>query len=345
MRQPLISIVIPLYNRKDLIRETLTSVQAQTYPHWEAIIVDDGSTDGSFELVRQIAEKDSQIKLLKRTRLPKGAPTCRNIGAEKAAGKYLIFLDSDDILANYCLEQRVKYVQKYPDLDFLVFPIMLFHREKDDMNILWNIDTGEDDLIRFLRLDAVWQTSSPIFKKSYILNTEGFSEGLPFWQDYELHVRLLIHKPSYLKFLSEKPDVYCRRHAGHSISQIPLFSEKQLEKKLQISNSILNRLIENQWGAPYKCTFKITIFTILENLISKYPNNPYDYLKCWGKLHLLGLSSGVEGVFIKNYFLVLKYSRKFTWLYPIKVVYRKLIPRKFKQRKTTLCRVHLDHEK
>src|SRR5688500_10558850 len=98
---PIVSVVIPVYNRVTLIQETLQSIIDQIYPYWEAIIVDDGSTDGSYDLVLKIAESDRRIKAFRRDREPKGAPVCRNIGVTKSAGQFLIFLDSDDLLAPF----------------------------------------------------------------------------------------------------------------------------------------------------------------------------------------------------------------------------------------------------
>src|SRR5690554_5694001 len=101
-----ISIIIPVFNRQKLIKETLDSVLAQIYENWECIVVDDGSTDETWEVLEQYAKKDARIKIHKRHRDPKGAPTCRNIGMELSEGEYLIFLDSDDLLAKWALQHR-----------------------------------------------------------------------------------------------------------------------------------------------------------------------------------------------------------------------------------------------
>ena len=166
---PNVSVIIPLFNRSDLIGETLQSLQAQTYSHWEAIVVDDGSTDSSFEIVRNLTKQDSRIRLLRRSREPKGAPTCRNIGTDLSQGDYLIFLDSDDLLASHCLEQRIQAISQDSCYDFWVFSMLMFHHKPGDSNILWNISTEEDDLARFLRTDAVWQTTCPIHRRTSFL--------------------------------------------------------------------------------------------------------------------------------------------------------------------------------
>ena len=83
--QPLVSIIIPTFNRAHLIGETLDSILAQTYTHWECLITDDGSTDNSIEIIQEYVTKDTRFKLFTRpANRPKGANACRNIGLEKA---------------------------------------------------------------------------------------------------------------------------------------------------------------------------------------------------------------------------------------------------------------------
>ena len=90
---PFISIIIPLYNRELLIKETLESIINQEYKFWECIVVDDGSTDGSFEILQKYQEQDDRIIAIKRYKPTKGANVCRNIGLERALGKYVIFFE------------------------------------------------------------------------------------------------------------------------------------------------------------------------------------------------------------------------------------------------------------
>ncbi|OHX65559.1 glycosyltransferase family 2 protein [Flammeovirga pacifica] len=102
----LISIIIPTYNRAKYINETLTSLIRQTYSNWECIIVDDGSTDNTIEVVNNFIKNDDRFLFYERDIEPKGAPTCRNIGLENAKGEYIKFLDSDDWLTETALEDQ-----------------------------------------------------------------------------------------------------------------------------------------------------------------------------------------------------------------------------------------------
>jgi glycosyltransferase involved in cell wall biosynthesis len=111
MNDSLVSIVIPNYNRANLIGETLDSIIQQTYEDWECIIVDDRSTDGSIEIIKNYSNKDSRFLLIERPQeYSKGANACRNIGKSLAHGKYIIFFDSDDIMLPNHIEEKVRLI-------------------------------------------------------------------------------------------------------------------------------------------------------------------------------------------------------------------------------------------
>lgn len=106
----LVSVITPLYNMARFIADTIRSVQAQTYENWEMIIIDDGSTDSSVDIVRDFMEQDSRIKLhsLKNNF---GMSYARNAGIEEAQGAYIAFLDADDIWMPEKLETQVKFMK------------------------------------------------------------------------------------------------------------------------------------------------------------------------------------------------------------------------------------------
>lgn len=187
---PLISIVIPVYNRENLIIETLKSVQHQTYSHWECIVVDDGSTDGTQKVVQEYVEKDHRFRFFQRDREPKGAPTCRNIGLENSEGEYIIFLDSDDLLKSICVEKRLMIISQSKN-NFEVFKTLKFYQNINDFNETFNKETS-CALRSFLRYDLPWQTSSVIWSKKSLVKLKGFDESFMRLQDVDLHTRALI---------------------------------------------------------------------------------------------------------------------------------------------------------
>ncbi|MBA3405543.1 MAG: glycosyltransferase family 2 protein, partial [Gemmatimonadaceae bacterium] len=206
--QSTVTICIPSYNREDLVGKTLDSILAQTWPAWEAIVVDDGSTDASMAVVSEYARRDSRIRLLKRGRGPKGACTCRNIAVEHAVGRYVLFLDNDDLLAPFALAQRVQVLDDNSRLDFAIFPMLLFRGEPASADRQWNIDTGEDDLIRLLKLDPNCQGTGTLWRRDSFVRVGGWDETLHVWQDIELHLRAFTSGCQYTKRLDLPPDTY-----------------------------------------------------------------------------------------------------------------------------------------
>lgn len=104
----MVSIITPCYNASSFISFTIESVLSQTYTNWELIIVDDCSTDNSSIIIKQFISADTRIKYFK-TNKPSGSPVLpRNIGIEKATGRYIAFLDSDDIWLPTKLEEQLK---------------------------------------------------------------------------------------------------------------------------------------------------------------------------------------------------------------------------------------------
>ena len=214
MLNPLVSIIIPNYNREKVIGETLESLMRQTYDKWEAIIVDDGSSDNSLEIIKAFELKSSKIKVLIRNRVPKGPSVCRNIGVQRAKGKYLIFLDSDDILADFCLEKRMKYILAHQNLDFAVFNIVEFNNVPGDITGVFTTHCDEfvDYLTLFLNNTIPWGVCSPIWKKEFFTIIGGFDEDMVFMEDPELHTRaLLTQKVKFYVLSKSTPDVYYRR--------------------------------------------------------------------------------------------------------------------------------------
>ena len=106
-----VTVVTPTWNSSKYIRETIKSVQAQTYQNWEMIIVDDSSTDNTIELVKEISEKDARIRLIEQKE-NQGAAVARNIAVQKGTGRYVAYLDSDDRWKPRKLERQVQFMKE-----------------------------------------------------------------------------------------------------------------------------------------------------------------------------------------------------------------------------------------
>lgn len=113
MQSNLISIIIPTYNRADLLPETLDSVLSQTYENWECIIVDDGSSDHTPKVAHQYSQKDSRFKFHQRpTERKSGGNGARNFGFLQSTGNYVKWLDSDDLIAKDLLQKEIQLLSE-----------------------------------------------------------------------------------------------------------------------------------------------------------------------------------------------------------------------------------------
>jgi len=106
MNNKVISCITPTFNRANLLKRAIESTLVQTYPHWEMIIVDDGSADNTEQVVREYVKKDKRIKYFKNP--GKGANAARNFGIKRSIGKYLVFLDDDDEHLPHRFESQLK---------------------------------------------------------------------------------------------------------------------------------------------------------------------------------------------------------------------------------------------
>ena len=200
MSSPLVSVVIPTKDRCALLRETLASLQAQDYSNWEAVVIDDHSGDDTLICLADLQKQDGRIRFFSRQGDLCGAPVCRNQGIAHARGAYVVFLDSDDLLAPWCLQQRVEIMEDNSHLDFAVFQAGLFTTAPTDSSCCWNAFTDQSDMERFLSLDGVWGPCGPMWRRPALDMVGPWDEILPRWQDWDFHLRALFAKCTYAKF-------------------------------------------------------------------------------------------------------------------------------------------------
>ena len=147
-----LSIIMPVFNHRDEVRTMIDSILANDFNAWELLAVDDGSGEDTLQLLESYAAVDSRIRVVRRSRQPKGAHTCRNMGLEMARGEFVIVFDSDDYIAPYCLRQRVEMLQKRTDLDFMVFPSGVYVDERfltEPHPYAFGFRVAEDDVALF----------------------------------------------------------------------------------------------------------------------------------------------------------------------------------------------------
>lgn len=186
---PLISIIIPTYNRAHLISETLDSIIAQTYSCWECIIVDDGSTDNTKQIVKNYSIKDSRIKYCTRpSNREKGGNTCRNYGLELSRGEYVQWFDSDDLMPNDLLNSKIDVFLQFKDIDFVVSGIIT----KNENGFCKTFEAVKVDnyLLAYLNDKIILNTFNILWKKAAVLDVK-WDETIFKYQDLDFIFRAL----------------------------------------------------------------------------------------------------------------------------------------------------------
>lgn len=210
-----VTIIMATYNRGHLISETLKTVQNQSYPSWECIVIDDGSEDKTEQIISGFKNHDSRIKYLKRGQeYRKGLPGSRNFGLDHAKGDYIIFFDDDDIVHPQNLETCISVLEKesgffcrYDKRPFKTEETIKIVEVTDVQSSHFNIDdidkmiTGE---IPFASCGVMWRKEC--FEKIR------FNEDLMYAEEWECYSRILLEG-----------------FTGASINQILYFNRKHLK--------------------------------------------------------------------------------------------------------------------
>ncbi|RAJ16985.1 glycosyltransferase family 2 protein [Olleya aquimaris] len=235
----MISIIIPIYNRAHLIEETIASIKAQTYTHWECIIVDDGSTDNTVAFTKQLIEADKRFQLFERpSHLKKGPSTCRNYAITKMTGDYIQFFDSDDVMHPEHLKLKIEAIQ---DNDFVVCQLLEFTGAfdvsqfklakqpdiKPSQNVFEDFATGAFPMMMV----------APLWNASSLLPYLPIREDLHILEDHEFYARALLDKKSYA--LLNKPLIFYRVGANSSTNSFYANVDYGLDSYFKAKRSVL----------------------------------------------------------------------------------------------------------
>jgi hypothetical protein len=207
---PDVSIVIPVHNRTYLLQQTLASCLIQTYRDFEVIVVDDGSTEDIAKIVEGTNRSLDGSKPVRYIRQPHlGANAARNRGVQEAAGQFIQFVDSDDLLHPNKIEILRNVLVGAAHIDMVFGLDQYFCVRPGDMSGLWNTPDISNHLGRFVWDDPVWQTGSPLWRRSALDHIGPWNESLFCWQDWEFHIRALcrgiqyVHVPIILQYVRD----------------------------------------------------------------------------------------------------------------------------------------------
>ena len=270
-----ISVITASYNYEELIKETIESVINQTYPHWELIIVDDGSNDNSVEVIKKYCKIDDRIKFFQHENgVNKGLKDTVLLGLEKASSEWVAFLESDDIFKLNCLEEKIKVIENNPETNFIFSDVEFFgdgEKIKNFEPYLWRKSELLKKRIEYtdlLEINLI-PTFSCVMIKKELFNNCDFNCEVPQWLDWFLWMQLLqktkvtyirkdltlwrLHPQSYINTTSEIKKINFTRQLlktlnnniyMHSLIDIYAFiNKKRIEKFFRPQVQYLNNLI------------------------------------------------------------------------------------------------------
>lgn len=262
--KPLVSIIVPTFNRAQLVIEALKSLLNQTYKKFEIIVIDDYSTDNTAELISNINDDRICYFCLSKNQ---GAPAARNIGLKKANGQLIAFLDSDDQWVSTKLEKQVAFFEREQHIG-LVYTGIKFINNQYERTLVPKVRGDISKSI--LKKNYVGPTSSVLIKKELIDEVGGFDITLTSCQDWDLFIR--IGQICEIDYIAE-PLVLYFEHEGTRIST----NSKAVVKGHLKIHSKYRRLIkalskkekQKHFLNLGKIMFKASLLTVDKNIVEK----------------------------------------------------------------------------
>lgn len=259
---PLVSIIIPTYNRAHLIDETLDSLLAQTYQSWECIIVDDGSTDTTPDLLEEYIAKDTRFKYYLRPseHLP-GGNGARNYGLKKAKGDYIIFFDSDDIMTADHLDIKMNAL-KNTKLDYVIAKTKFFDSLDPWAELMYEGVRKGITAENFITQQQSWLTPDCCIKRTLASSVQ-FCEKIHSGQEFNYFSKLVlksinaifieeyltlrrVHEDSIRATLPSRDSVMLSAYTSCWLT----YEDIKKEASSQIRKGLLMRCVEIRYKCP-----------------------------------------------------------------------------------------------
>ncbi|MBO6556989.1 MAG: glycosyltransferase family 2 protein [Pseudomonadales bacterium] len=286
---PLVSIIIPVYNRKRSVLDSVESCLNQDWDNIEIIIVDDGSTDDTASTIRSMLSKEwlgKPIKLI--TQKNRGPSAARNNGFEKANGEFIQFLDSDDLLESQKISKQIAKLKESPDSAFCsCYGKLSASADNHESERIGLCTSNTRELAMKLVSDElhVMCTNAPLWRRDFLEKQPKWNEAISIGDDLEYHLRLV---------LASRTWTYCpealfevRAHETQRVSYAPI-SHKQTKSEVQTLTQVYQTLVAHKlWDSEFQsqlCKAARTVyFKAIKSLSDEELNNYESQLSLWTK--------------------------------------------------------------
>lgn len=270
-RQPLVSVVLPVYNAEKYLNECIDSILNQTYPNFELIIINDGSSDNSQEIVNSY--NDVRIRVLYNPG-NRGLVYSLNRGLCEAKGKYIARMDADDISLPDRLLEQVQYMETHPEIDVCGAWLLIFGKYKEKILKYKALDRQIKE--RMIFSSHFGHPVVMLRAKTLKLGNYSYDENYLYAEDFDLWCRMMYDNCHFYNI----PKVLLRYRVGHVSVSV-----KHRQKQEQLANQIVNRNIEWLYGETIPDIFrwdkrisfdefKMGIY-IIDKIIQKVTNFPF----------------------------------------------------------------------
>lgn len=285
---PMVSIIIPCYNAADFLAKAIDSCLQQDYKEKEIIVIDDGSTDATGEILKSYS---NDVVIYTQSNM--GACVARNKGVKLSFGAYVKFLDADDYLLPGSIRKQVEYAQKFKNGKTITYGASISISSNGQSGKQpFKMNDMESQTLSLIKGNIL--TTLPLYPKDALVEVEGFNEKLYARQEWDLNIRLSL---AGYKFVPQKIEVYCQylHDSPDRISTRKLNFEKEKNNLNIILNSHLESLNQDElagwawkfWGVGRQF-LKNSEYKNAEYFFSKSKSiSPSGYKKNWPFFYLI----------------------------------------------------------
>ena len=254
--EPLVSVIVPTYNYGRYIGDALESLRAQTHSNWECFVVDDGSTDDTAETVARAAAKDARISYVRQANQRQAV--ARNTGLSKARGRYVQFLDADDLVEPHKFERQVEFLEERTDVDIVYGGVRFFHTERPDERLYamfgenepWmpEVSGAGKAVVLSLVEHNIMVVNSPLLRRAVVEDVGPFDPKLPPVEDWDYWIRCALKGKTFEFRDTEGTLALVRAHDASTSRQRPsvLAAWRALRAKIDTLTSDADALLLNR---------------------------------------------------------------------------------------------------
>ena len=187
--QPAVSVIIAVLNCEKFIAESVDSILNQTLQDIELIVVDDGSTDGTSEILNDYAARDSRVRVIRRSEAG-GAGSARNAGIKAARADFIAIQDADDVSVPDRLERHLTHLAAHPETGFVASPLIRSDLDNNPIGVK-RIPFRGDQLVERMQHYCYLSHCAAMFRTQHLREIGGYRDGLAGAEDYDLLLRLI----------------------------------------------------------------------------------------------------------------------------------------------------------